>query len=69
MACKPLKSVFLDSGLAPAEILKLLNIEIDTLAEIAKDVNFDDPDDCQQFIRNVQYLKSYFEKYHTLIAP
>lgn len=69
MSCKPLKSVFLDPSTPPAEILKLLNIEVDSLAEIAKDVNFDDPEECQQFIRNVQYLKSYFEKYHTIIAP
>lgn len=69
MSCKPLKSVYIDSSVTPAEILKLLNVEVDILAEIAKDVNFDDPIDCDQFVRNVQYLKSYFEKYHTIIAP
>lgn len=69
MSCKPLKSVYIDPSVTPAEILKLLNVEVDILAEIAKDVNFDDPIDCDQFVRNVQYLKSYFEKYHTIIAP
>lgn len=69
MACKPLKSVFIDSSVSPAEILRLLSVEVDILADIAKDVNFDDDAERLQFIRNVQYLKSYFEKYHTAIAP
>lgn len=69
MSCRPLKSIYLGGMENPTEILKLLNKEVDELKNMTKDVDFNNQQDCDQFIRNIQYLKSYFEKYHTLIAP
>lgn len=68
MACKPLNSVYLGGMKNPTEILRLLNKEVDELRILTKDVDFNNQQDCEQYIRNIQYLKSYFEKYHTLIS-
>lgn len=67
MTCRPLKSVYLGNEESPAHLLKLFHEEIETLRDISKSVDFDNREDCDQMIRNIQYLKSYLEKYHILL--
>lgn len=67
MSCPPLKSVYLGNESSPAHVLKLFHEEIETLKVIAKNVNFYDPVESDQMIKNIQYLKMYLEKYHKLL--
>ena len=67
MACRALKSMNIRRFTNPTELLRELQLQIDDLREIAKETDFDDPNDTKQFMNNVNYIKNYFETYNRLL--
>lgn len=67
MACRPLKSVNFKGFTKPAEILKSLEDELNSLADICLETDFSDARQLALFERNVLFIKGYYERYERLI--
>ena len=65
--CRPLRC-FDGSVLGSVwEVLRAIDRELAELAEIAGETDFDDPAHAEQFVRNVAFLKTYYERAEVLI--
>lgn len=67
MPCRPLKSVNFYGLSTPREVLKVLDDQLKELAVIAGDTDFSDPGQVEQFMRNIVFVKGYFERFERLV--
>lgn len=65
--CRALKSFNVVSLVTVSDVLRAIDIELADLAAIATETDFSDPAQSAQFARNVDYLKTYYERAEVLI--
>lgn len=67
MPCKPLQSVNFYGLTTPREVLKKLDEQLLELATIAGETDFADAGQVEQFMRNIVFVKGYFERFERLV--
>lgn len=64
---RPLRSFDVSHLHCVADVLEVLGTELQDLQSIAAETDFSKPDQADQFVRNVAFLKSYYERAEVLI--
>lgn len=65
--CRALKSFNVGSLESVACVLRAIDGELADLQQIALETDFNNPTHAEQFVRNVEFLKTYYERAEFLV--